>query len=105
MGVPGLLTLIKRNKFMTRVFLHSSKVVIDGKNLRSFLYESSGGMNSCFGGDYQKFEITVTKFFKHLFSARVTPLVVLDGGFSKKGEKVKKRYRKYAGITFQTCFL
>jgi len=95
MGVPGLSTLIKRNKFMTRVFLHSSKVVVDGKNLRSFLYESSGGMNTCFGGDYQNFEITVTKFFKHLFSARVTPLVVLDGGFSKKGEEVKKRYRRY----------
>jgi len=95
MGVPGLSTLINRNKFTTRFFLHSSKIVVDGKNLRMFLYESSVGMNSCFGGDYQKFEITVTKFFNHLFNARVTPLVVLDGGFSKKGEEVKKRYRRY----------
>ena len=89
MGVRGLSSyLAPRRELFDTTELRDTKVIIDGNNLRFSLYRSCPGLNDCFGGDYDKFRGFVLRFFRLLLRCRVTPVIILDGGLDKTGQKL-----------------
>ena len=89
MGVRGLSTYLShRESFFEDLELKSTKVIIDGDNLRFALYKWCPGLNHCFGGDYDKYYRYVKQFFSLLKSCDVTPIIVFDGGMDKSDQKL-----------------
>ena len=66
MGIRGLSTYIQdhHNLCIEWYKLHDCKVVIDGNNLAHEIFRSCYGINSAFGGDYDKFSAHVENYFK-----------------------------------------
>ena len=65
MGIPGLSTYIAEHidDALEWSKLRNCKVVIDGNNLAHQLYHGGSGINSAFGGDYDKYATYVENFF------------------------------------------
>lgn len=70
MGVKSLSTYIRENvsKCIEKDRLQNCGVVIDGNNLAHDLYYQCPAINSCFGGDYDKFATYVQEYFQTLVS-------------------------------------
>lgn len=66
MGIRGLFTYIQNyaNSALEWHKLCSCKLVIDGNNLAYELFENSSGINSSFGGDYDKYAAFVEDFLR-----------------------------------------
>ncbi|XP_076651530.1 single-strand DNA endonuclease ASTE1-like [Halictus rubicundus] len=82
MGIWGLTEFIEDSSYLEDFELQDTDLVIDGSNLCYHLLEYAH-CNSVFGGDYDKFEQTVSDFFDHLRECNVKPLVLLHGGTCK----------------------
>ncbi|KAK4880133.1 hypothetical protein RN001_008279 [Aquatica leii] len=86
MGVRGLTTFIanRSDAYLRKYKLHDTYLVIDGNSLAANLYQTNRTRNDCFGGDYDKYEKTICKFFDILLQCNITPLIILDGAYEKK---------------------
>lgn len=93
MGVKGLTSFInqKEELYFEDFQLKDCYLVIDGLSLASCLYNSTTKMNSCFGGDYDKYANVIRKFFGILCTCNVTPIVICDGGMERKKLSTCKR--------------
>ncbi|XP_056634773.1 protein asteroid-like [Diorhabda sublineata] len=97
MGIKGLTTFV-RNKSelcMDSYELHDTNVVIDGDAVLCQLYlNHTIPRNGCFGGDYDKYGNTIYKFFHMLFQCKITPYIILDGGYeSRKMDRILERFK------------
>ncbi|CAH1183573.1 unnamed protein product [Phaedon cochleariae] len=97
MGIKGLTTFV-RNKSqycMESYELHDTNLVIDGDAVLCQLYlKHTLHRNACFGGDYDKFGNTIYKFFQMLSECKITPYVILDGGYeSRKMDTILERFK------------
>ena len=89
MGIPGLTSFVHSTKNLwTTIYLHDTKLVIDGNSLFFYLYENSGLDCRC-GGQYNEFYQAVIAFFLALKSRRVDYFVVFDGTIDPSGKKLK----------------
>ncbi|XP_074034712.1 protein asteroid isoform X2 [Leptinotarsa decemlineata] len=97
MGIKGLTTFVRnKSEFcMERFELHDTDIVIDGDAVLCQLYlRHTFHKNACFGGDYDKFGNTIYKFFLMLSECKVTPYVILDGGYeSRKMDTILERFK------------
>ncbi|CAG9768523.1 unnamed protein product [Ceutorhynchus assimilis] len=64
--------------------LRDCNVVLDGNSVASNLYKWHSRSNDCFGGDYDKFAQVVYNFFKLLSDCKITPYIILDGGYERR---------------------
>ena len=67
MGIRGLITFAESNQkcdFFESITLSNTNIVIDGNNLRFYLYNRLKGRNCAFGGEYKLYYDTVTKYFQ-----------------------------------------
>uniref|UniRef100_A0A6P7GYG0 Protein asteroid-like isoform X1 n=1 Tax=Diabrotica virgifera virgifera TaxID=50390 RepID=A0A6P7GYG0_DIAVI len=65
--------------------LHDTKVILDGSSvLCQLYYNHTISKNGCFGGDYDKYGNAVYKFFNMLFQCKITPYIILDGGYESR---------------------
>ncbi|XP_071390724.1 single-strand DNA endonuclease ASTE1-like [Centroberyx affinis] len=88
MGVQGLCRLIEANSQIYQdVCFRDSRLLIDGSNLRHWLYFRSG-LDQNHGGEYAAFEDLIGKFVKALEDCRIQPYVVLDGGTDITGNRL-----------------
>ncbi|KAK5646853.1 hypothetical protein RI129_005317 [Pyrocoelia pectoralis] len=94
MGIRGLTTFIaqRSDSYLRQHKLHDTYLVIDGNSLAANLYQINRTKNDCFGGDYNKFERTICKFFDLLSQCNIIPLIVLDGAYEKR--KLKTVYQR-----------
>ncbi|KAF5281238.1 hypothetical protein FQA39_LY05124 [Lamprigera yunnana] len=85
MGVRGLTTFIahRSDSYLRNYRLHDTYLVIDGNSIAANLYQNHR-RNDCFGGDYDKYEGAICRFFDVLLQCNITPLIVLDGAYEKK---------------------
>ncbi|XP_062385135.1 protein asteroid homolog 1 [Sardina pilchardus] len=87
MGVHGLTTYIEKDRrFLVNVRLQDTRLVIDGSSLYYSLYFGCGADQQC-GGEYEAFAEQVRHFFAALFTCRIQPFVVLDGGMDESDKK------------------
>ncbi|CAG9839354.1 unnamed protein product [Diabrotica balteata] len=87
MGVKGLTSFIhgRSEKCMEFYELHDTKVILDGNAVLCQLYYNYvNTRNGCFGGDYDKYGNTIYKFFHMLFQCKITPYIILDGGYESR---------------------
>ena len=71
MGIRGLITFAESNQkcdFFESITLSNTNIVIDGNNLRFYLYNRLKGRNCAFGGEYKLYYDTVTKYFQRYVS-------------------------------------
>ena len=71
MGIRGLITFAESNQkcdFFESITLSNTNIVIDGNNLRFYLYNHMKGRNCAFGGEYKLYYDTVTKYFQRYVS-------------------------------------
>ncbi|XP_050507977.1 protein asteroid-like [Diabrotica virgifera virgifera] len=98
MGVKGLTTFINQRseKCMEFYELHDTKVVLDGDAvLCQLYYNHTHPRNGCFGGDYDKYGNTIYKFFHMLSQCKITPYIILDGGYeSRKMDRILQRFKQ-----------
>ncbi|KAB0797991.1 hypothetical protein PPYR_08984 [Photinus pyralis] len=94
MGIRGLTTFIahRSDSYLKHYKLHDTYLVIDGNSLAANLYQVNRARNDCFGGDYNKFERTLCKFFDLLAKCNITPLIILDGAYEKR--KLRTVYQR-----------
>ena len=67
MGIRGLFTFAESNPkcdFFENTMLSNTNLVIDGNNLRFYLYNRLKGRNCAFGGEYRLYFNSVTKYFQ-----------------------------------------
>ncbi|KAG5876540.1 hypothetical protein JTB14_010311 [Gonioctena quinquepunctata] len=96
MGIRGLTTFISNNSniLMENHELHDTDVVFDGDSLLHHLYSVTKESNECFGGDYDKFANTIYDFFKILSDCKITPYIIIDGGYEpRKMDTIKRRFK------------
>lgn len=88
MGIRGLFSFAESNKkcdFFENHRLKSTKLVIDGNNLRFFLHKRT--KNCAYGGEYEIYHQKVTHFFQALLKMNIEPVVVIDGSFEEGKKK------------------
>ncbi|KAK0075872.1 hypothetical protein PV326_011221, partial [Microctonus aethiopoides] len=111
MGISGLTKYIKeRGSYLEPFEIDNTSLVIDGYNLTANLYATCKSCNHLFGGDYDQFFHVVFQFFNDLLQCKVTPLVILDGGWERKKTKtIIKRFSQQIesarGISHSTSTL
>lgn len=104
MGVQGLTTIV--SNYAEKIFRHkklkNTNIVIDGKSMIFFMYETR---NLQHGGDYDVFAKKVQKFFSCLLLHKIEPYIVLDGGYDSDprrreaiNKKINRRLEKICGI-------
>lgn len=101
MGVRGLTAYVASHAehYLKPYELHDTSLVIDGDNLACNLYKDVSGIYSAFGGDYDDFYRGVLRFFALLAECRVTPFVLMDGGYqSHKMYTVVQRMRNKISV-------
>ncbi|XP_041931898.1 protein asteroid homolog 1 isoform X1 [Alosa sapidissima] len=87
MGVHGLTSYVEKDRrFLVNVRLQDTRLVIDGSSLYYSLYFGCGADQQC-GGEYEAFAEQVRHFFAALFTCRIQPFVVLDGGMDHSDKK------------------
>ena len=67
MGIRGLFTFAESNQkcdFFENIVLSNTNLVIDGNNLRFYLYNRLKGKNCAFGGEYKSYFAAVSKYFQ-----------------------------------------
>ncbi|VDN18219.1 unnamed protein product [Dibothriocephalus latus] len=97
MGVPLLWTLLRNSPSnFTTYRLHSTKVVIDGANISSTLYNEASLYNQ-FNGEYLEYEVLVEKYLLNLRKCEVDPIFVFDGlhEVSVFQEKKKLNFKRF----------
>lgn len=104
MGVKGLSPFLynREEAFFDTVRLKDCKVVVDGNVLRYRLYECCPDINSCFGGDYDKYARYIKKFFQLLLDNNIVPTVVFDGGHAKDNKKLTTTVSRLNAMTRQS---
>ncbi|XP_043250182.1 protein asteroid-like [Colletes gigas] len=96
MGIFGLTSYTNKNYdwYFKYFELHDTYLVIDGNSTCCQLYEHAN-CNSDYGGDYDEYAECTSDFFNALLKCNVTPLVILDGGYSDmKLERILKRCKE-----------
>ncbi|XP_076624028.1 protein asteroid-like [Colletes latitarsis] len=83
MGIFGLTSYINKSYdwYFKYFELHDTYLVIDGNNICCQLYVDAN-CNSDYSGDYDEYAECTSDFFNALLKCKVTPLVILDGGYS-----------------------
>lgn len=83
MGIQSLTGFIENNDFLTeQCELKETLVVVDGRALQRFVFEQSSNRaaNALYAGNYVQFGKELGEFLDMLDVARITPIVVFDGG-------------------------
>ncbi|XP_046478963.1 protein asteroid isoform X1 [Neodiprion pinetum] len=94
MGIRGLTTYIARHseQYLEPFELYDTYLVIDGNSIACQLYNWHARCNCAFGGDYDRYAEHVREFFDNLTRCKITPLVLIDGGYENK--KIKTTYSR-----------
>ena len=93
MGVTGLTKYVEENlpfdnaDVWETFDLRDTKVIIDGCGLYFYIYGSVGRLDCKYGGQYNKLQKKLKKFFTKLRSNNVEPYVVFDGIMAKDEKK------------------
>ncbi|KAJ8675444.1 hypothetical protein QAD02_011230 [Eretmocerus hayati] len=85
MGIAGLASYMDKHSsdFMKKYKLHDCPLVIDGNNILHQLFVDSGSDYKC-GGNYTKYAQHVSLFLTKLLQCKITPIVIMDGGWEEK---------------------
>ena len=115
MGVRGLFTFAEnKSDCFESVYLKDTQLVIDGNNLRFFLYKGLKKRKCSFGGEYSLYFSATQHYFKRYFIEKSTctnlfyvpyissllkhniePIVIFDGSYEEDKKKTKwKRTRE-----------
>ncbi|KAL4624774.1 protein asteroid1-like [Arapaima gigas] len=88
MGVQGLTSYVEKNRHLQPLKVRNTTLIIDGCSLYYMLYFTSG-LDQEHGGDYDSFALLVRQFFEALFTCKIRPFVVLDGGTDPSDKKFR----------------
>ena len=97
MGVRGLFSFTQSNvkcDFFQSTTLKDTCLIIDGNNLRYFLYNRMKKRNCAYGGEYHLYYQSVQNYFKTLLKCLITPIVIIDGSFEEGKKKTRNKRTK-----------
>ena len=97
MGVRGLFSFTESNTkcdFFQNTSIKNTSLVIDGNNLRYFLYNRMKKRNCAFGGEYFLYYQNVTNYFKILLKCGIKPIVIIDGSYEEGKKKTRWKRTK-----------
>ncbi|XP_076295141.1 protein asteroid-like [Lasioglossum baleicum] len=106
MGIRGLTYYMMSSSYLEDYELQNTDLVIDGSNLFNELLQHSD-WHPAFGGDYDKFDRTVSDFFDCLLECNVKPLVLFHGSCTESQmptflARLRERIEKSLTITPET---
>ena len=97
MGVRGLFSFTQSNvkcDFFQSTTLKDTCLIIDGNNLRYFLYNRMKKRNCAYGGEYHLYYQSVQNYFKTLLKCGIIPIVIIDGSFEEGKKKTRNKRTK-----------